>query len=183
MKLINDVTLQTMLQEGKPQKEIAQFFNVSPAAISKRVKRLNQAEPPESFNRLSPGEKKFVLAKVEGKSSSASALEAFNCGSLQSAKSIGSKLSGDPDVQLAISELMHQVGIGRRRRVERLRDLIEANDLGIVAKGLDMANKLTGDYAAEKIDMNVRLEETHRMIALIKGRDRQQVIEAEDGTD
>jgi hypothetical protein len=74
---------------------------------------------------------------------------------------------------------MHQVGIGRRRRIERLRDLIEANDLGIVAKGLDMANKLTGDYAPEKIDMNVRLAETHRMIALIKGRDSQQAIEAD----
>jgi predicted transcriptional regulator len=183
VKKINDETLQEMIKEGKQQKEVAEFFNVSEAAISKRLKRLNQSAPPESFNKLSPGEKKFVLAKVEGKSSSASALEAFNCGSIQSAKAMGSKLACDPDIQIAISDLMHQTGIGRRRRVERLRDLIEANDMGIVAKGLDMANRLTGDYAPEKIDMNAQMMATHRLIAFIKGANKQEVIDADDMTD
>ena len=79
MKKIEDDTLQKMIAEGKPQKEMAKFFGVSDAAISKRIKRLNQAEPPESFKALSPGEKKFVLAKLEGKSGSAAALSTI-CG-------------------------------------------------------------------------------------------------------
>jgi phage terminase small subunit len=178
VKIINDQILQDMIKEGKQQKDIARFFNVSEAAVTKRLKRLNQTEPPESFKKLAPGEKRFVLAKMEGKSSSASALEAFNCGSIQSAKAMGNKLAGDPDIRTAINDLMHQTGIGRRRRIERLRDLIEANDMGIVAKGLDMANRLTGEYAAEKIDMNAQLMETHMMVALIKELDKQQVIEA-----
>ena len=64
-KKIDDEVLHKMIEEGKPQKEMAQFFRVSDAAISKRIKRLTQEEPPESFKSLSPGEKKFVLAKSE----------------------------------------------------------------------------------------------------------------------
>ena len=171
VKKINDETMQEMMKDGKQQKEIAKFFNVSEAAVSKRLKRLNQSEPPESFNKLSKGEKKFVLAKVEGKSSSASALEAFNCGSIQSAKAMGSKLAGDPDIQLAISDLMHQEGIGRRYRVKRLRDVINAADLGIASRGLDMANKLTGEYAPEKIDVAGQMAATMALIAEIRSRE------------
>jgi hypothetical protein len=157
MRKIDDDILQKLIEEGKPQKEMALFFGVSGAAISKRIKRLSQAEPPESFKDLSPGEKKFVLAKIEGKSGSAAALQAFNCGSIESAKTIGSRLSGDPDIQKAINDLMHEEGIGRRRRVQRLRDLVEAKDLGIAAKGLDMSFKLTGEYAPEKVDINAQM--------------------------
>jgi len=170
-KKIDDEVLHKMIEEGKPQKEMARFFRVSDAAISKRIKRLTQAEPPESFKRLSPGEKKFVLAKIEWKSGSAAALQAFNCGSVGSAKTIGSRLSGDPDIQKAIHDLMHEEGIGRRRRVQRLRDVIESKDLGIVSRGLDMANKLTGDYASEKIDVNGQMAATLALIAELQRRE------------
>ncbi len=168
MRKIDDDILHKMIAEGKSQRETARFFGVSDAAISKRIKRLTQAEPPESFKSLSPGEKKFVLAKIEGKSGTAAALQAFNCGSIESAKAIGSRLSGDPDIQRAIEDLMHEEGIGRRRRIQRLRDVIEAKDLGIAAKGLDMANKLTGEYAPEKIDINAQMASTIALIHEIK---------------
>jgi len=153
MRKIDDEVLQQMIAEGKQQKEIARFFNVSDAAISKRVKRLHQAEPPESFQALSPGEKRFVVARSEGKSQSAAALESFNCGSVESAKAIGSRLSADPDVQQALADILHQEGIGRRARVRRLKNIIDAKDLGIAAKGLDMGFKLAGDYAPEQIQV------------------------------
>ena len=168
MKKIDDDILQNMIADGKPQREIAQLFGVSDAAISKRIKRMHRAEPPESFKNLSPKEQKFVLAKLEGKSGTAAALQAYDCGSVESAKAIGSRLANDPDVSTAINNLMHQEGIGRRYRVKRLRDVINAADLGIVSKGLDMASKLTGDYAPEKLDVNVQMAATMALIAEIK---------------
>ena len=164
MKKIPDVILQQMLKEGKQQREIARHFNVSESAVSQRVKRLHQAEPPASFASLSVKEQKFVLAKVNGKSSTSAALEAYDCGSVGSAKSIGSRLSGDPDIALAISDLMHEEGIGRRYRVKRLRDVINAADLGIASKGLDMGFRLADDYPAVKsknLNVSVNVMDLH----------------------
>ncbi|MDI6753055.1 MAG: hypothetical protein QME78_01535 [Thermodesulfobacteriota bacterium] len=47
---------------------------------------------------------------------------------------------------------------------------INAADLGIVTHGLDMANKLTGDYAPEKIDVSGQLTAVHLLIAEIRGQ-------------
>lgn len=173
MKKIDDDILHKMIADGKPQREMARLFGVSDAAISKRIKRLHQAEPPESFKSLAPKEQKFVLAKLEGKSGTAAALQAYDCGSVESAKTIGSRLSGDPDISQAIHDLMHQEGIGRRYRVKRLRDVINAADLGIASRGLDMANKLTGEYAPEKIDLSGQIRATTALIAEIKNRKRE----------
>ncbi|MCG6537693.1 MAG: HTH domain-containing protein [Syntrophales bacterium LBB04] len=168
MKKIDDQVLQKMMAKNTQQKEIAKHFGVSESAISQRIKRLHQAAPPESFAGLSPKEQKFVLAKLEGKSSTAAALDAYNCSSVESAHTIGVRLAGDPDVNTAIHDLMHQEGIGRRVRVKRLRDVINAADLGVVSRGLDMANKLTGEYAPEKIDVNEQRAAVHMLIAEIK---------------
>ena len=170
MKKIDDQVLQKMLEENTQQKEIAKHFGVSESAVSQRIKRLHQAAPPESFAGLTPKEQKFVLAKLEGKSNTSAALDAFNCGSVESAKTIGIRLAGDPDVTTAIHDLMHQEGIGRRYRVKRLRDVINAADLGIVSRGLDMANKLTGEYAPEKIDVSGHLAATLALIEEIRIR-------------
>ncbi len=171
-KHIQDDILQQFVNQGKPQKEIAAYFKVSDSAVSQRVKRLKSAKIPDSFENLTDKEKKFVLGRLEGKSNTAAALQAFDCGSLESAKTIGKKLSHDPDVSEAITDLMHQEGIGRRVRVKKLKDVINAADLGIASKGLDMANKLSGDYAPEKIEVNSRIAETTRMVAVIKEYNR-----------
>lgn len=167
-KKIQDDILQQMMEEGKQQRDIAKHFNVSESAISQRIKRLKPVKLPATFESLSAKEQKFVLGKIEGKSNTAAALQAYDCGSIESAKTIGSRLSGDPDISQAISDLMHQEGIGRRYRVKRLRDIINAADLGIVSKGLDMANRLTGDYAPERIDVTGQLTAVHALIAEIR---------------
>jgi phage terminase small subunit len=179
IKKIDSEILGKMIAEGKPQKEMALFFGVSEAAISKRIKRLKRPDTPDSFKKLTLGEKRFVLAKIEGKSGTASALEAFNCGSVQSAKAIGSRLSNDPDIRIAINDLMHQEGIGRRMRTRRLRDVIQAQDLGIAAKGLDMANRLTGEYAPDKIDINNQHSQTLALIEYIRASDEYRKEEKE----
>jgi transposase len=155
MKKVDMAILQKMLDEGKPQREIAKHFGVSESAISQRVKRLHQNAPPESFANLSPKEQKFVLAKLEGKSGTAAALEAYDVGSIESAKAIGSKLSNDPDIEKAIADIMHEEGLGRRSLVKRLKDLVDSKDLGIAAKGLDMGFKVSNLYAPEKIDVQI----------------------------
>lgn len=172
MKKIDDQILQKMLGEKTEQKAIAKHFGVSESAVSQRVKRLNQTAPPESFANLTSKEQKFVLAKLEGKSSTSAALDAFNCSSVESAHTIGVRLAGDPDISIAINDLMHQEGIGRRYRVKRLRNVINAADLGIVSRGLDMANKLTGDYAPEKFDIMERISADIALIQMIQSREK-----------
>jgi hypothetical protein len=120
MKKIDDNILQQMLSEGKTQTEMAKHFGVSCAAICKKIKRLQKSVPPESFERLSDKEKRFVLAKLEGKSTTQAAVSSFDVGSLASAKSIGQRLMHDVDVNTAIVDLMAQEGIGRRVRIKRL---------------------------------------------------------------
>lgn len=154
-KKIDDAVLQQMLKDGKQQREIADHFNVSESAISQRVKRLQQAEPPESFQKLTPKVQKYVLAKLEGKSSTAAAMDSHDCSNLASAKSLGGQLARDPDVSLAMADICHQEGIGRRPRVRRLRDVINSNDLGIAARGLDLAARITGDMTPEKVVVEV----------------------------
>lgn len=174
---VDSSVMEAMLKDGKSQRDIARHFNVSEAAISKRVKRLEaeNAPTPESFKKLTAKQQRFVLSKVEGKSSTQSALDAFDVSSVESAHQIGIKLSHEPDIELAIQDLMAQEGISRRYRVQRLRTVINAKDLGIAAKGLDLANKLTGEYAAEKIAVAAAVAdvspELQRMINMVTGND------------
>ena len=114
---------------------------------------------PESMDRLTPKQQQVALAVASGRSYTDSVMQAaYEVTSKASAKQIGLKLSQDPDMQIAIHDLLMQCGIGRRHRTTRLAKLIDANDLGIVAKGLDIANKLTGDYAATQIDVHVNYD-------------------------
>ena len=150
MKKINYNELQEFLKAGKSQTECAKFFEVSDAAISKAVKRMKALELPSSLEKLTEKEKRYVLNRAIGKSKAESALLSFDCDSYDSAKSLGCKLSKDPDIQLALSDLMAQEAIPRRRRIQRLKDLIESKDLAAVSKGLDMSWKLDGSYAPDK---------------------------------
>jgi hypothetical protein len=104
-------------------------------------------------------------------------LDAYNCGSVESAKTIGSRLASDPDVSTAIQDLMHQEGIGRRYRVKRLRDVINAADLGIASRGLEMANKLTAEYAPEKVDIDAQMASVHIMLAALKKNESDKKLE------
>jgi len=91
MRKTNDSLILQMLQEGKTQKEIAEHFNVSCAAICKRVKKLS-VKMPESLERLTQKEQKFAIAIAEGKTQTQGALNSHECSSLDSAKSMGYQL-------------------------------------------------------------------------------------------
>lgn len=157
MRKIDDQKLQEMMESGTPQKECAAYFGVSPSAINQRVKKLQACAPPESFKKLTDKEKAFVLAKVEGKTNLEAVKGSYDVTTNESAKSLGTTLMKDPDINLAIQDLLSQEGIPRRRRVQRLRDMIECQDLSVVGKGLDMANKLTGDYSPVQVNHDISL--------------------------
>ena len=162
MNKINNDELKQMLENGISQKDCAEHFNVSPAAISQKLKKLNACKLPESFRKLTTKERDFVLAKVDGHTNKEAAKLAYNVTTDASAKSFATILMRDPDISTAIHDLMHAEGIGRRRRIQRLRDMIECQDMSAVGKGLDMSFKLTGEYSPEKLE--IVSEEDIRMI-------------------
>ena len=152
MRKVNYVELKELLDSGKSQADCSRHFLVSKTAISKAVRRLRALELPDSFKKLTDKKKAYVLNRIEGKSKTASAIEAFDCSTLDSAKALGHTLSKDPDIEVAMSDLMAQEAIPKRRRIQKLRELIESPDLTAVSKGLDMSWKLDGSYVPEKHD-------------------------------
>jgi len=63
-----------LLDQGLTQKAVAERLGVSPAAVSKRLKRL----PPPSFTQLTPKEKKFVECRAKGVSQTESVCQAYD---------------------------------------------------------------------------------------------------------
>ena len=153
MKKTNDEEILAMFCEKRLTKRaIAKHFGVSEQYIGKRLKQLEAVRLPESFQKLTDKQKKYALARVEGKSKTQSAMEAYTTGDRDSAKALGHTLSRDPDINLAIQDLLAQKGIPKRRRIQRLRDMIECADLSIAGKGLDLSFKLAGDYTPERVE-------------------------------
>ena len=128
MRKTDDVVILRMKAEGATGKAIAEYFHVSEAAISKRLKRLRPIQEPVSFANLTDKQKRFVLLKAEGKTNTNAALEAFDATNRNSAKTIGSVLMRNADVSKAIQEIMHEEGLTRRHVVRRLRDLVDHPD-------------------------------------------------------
>ena len=147
----DDRKILEMLEEGKSQKEIAEFFNVSPAAICKRVKKINAVLRVEkSLEGLTDKQKKFALTVANGESATNAALSSFDCNSRDSAKTVGKELMRRDDINAAISTLMQEEGLTRRYRVQRLKSHIDHPDPNVSLKGLDQSWKLDGAYAEEK---------------------------------
>lgn len=151
----DDATILSLLKKGLNQKQISKHFGVSPVAICKRLKRLQSQEPPESLKKLSDKKQKFCLKMAEGKTSTQSALESFECSSRDSAKVIGSQLKNDPDVKTAMADIFAQEGKPRRYRVRRLGQHIDHPDPNISLKALDQAGRMSGDFMPEKIEIEV----------------------------
>jgi hypothetical protein len=152
-RIVDDNILLKMLKEGKLQKEIAEHFGVSPAAICKRLKRL--LPPPESLNNLTDKEQRFVMEKVKGNTATQAVMNSYDVISRKSAKVIGSQLMAKPEIQMAITELMELHGIGRSYRIKRLSDHIDNRDPHISLKALDQSFKLDGSYVEKRINMNI----------------------------
>lgn len=150
MGKLNYDELQSRLQSGQSQADCARYFQVSEAAISKAVKRLKSEEIPASMERLGTKARAFVLNLAEGKNATEAALKAYDCKNRDVARTIGCRMAKDEDIELALADLMAQEAIPRRRRIQRLADLIESKDLSAASRGLDMSFKLDGGYAPEK---------------------------------
>ena len=143
---IDDTILLQMIEDGKQQIEIAQFFNCSGAAVSKRIRRLL---PPESkaLNKLSSKQQKFAIAISEGKTQTDAAMSSFDVTTRDSAKSLGSKLMQQSDIQTAVSEIMQQEGLTRKYRVQKLKTHVDNRDPNVSLKALDQTWKLDNSYS------------------------------------
>lgn len=166
MRKINDEELLQLSADGMAGKDIAEIMGCSPAAISKRLAKLRLQAPPESFSRLTAKEQKFAVALSEGKTQTQAAMESFETGSIDSAKTIGCRLAKDPDISLAVSDLLAQVGLTKRRRAERLRDMIECPDLSIVGRGLELSYKLDRSMV-DVVEYRATIDDIRSLQALI----------------
>ncbi len=186
MRKINDNELIQMLKEGRmTQKEMADHFGVSEPAITKMKKRYrklglyNEYEVPETFKSLSEKEQKFVLARVEGKNQTQSALEAFECSTDGSARSMGSQLAKRDDIQKAVSEIMQEEGLTRRSRVQILRGHVYAKDPNVSLKALEQTWKLEGAYTEKHVNLNISYADMTRNLEEMKREMRE--LDAELG--
>jgi len=156
----DDNIILKMLSEGKTQKEIAEHFGVSPAAICKRVKKINSALKVErSLEGLTDKQKNFALAIAEGKTQTQAALDSHECSSLDSAKNLGSQLMARQDIQNAVAELMQEEGLTRRYRVRKLKGHVDHADPNVSLKALDQSWKLDGAYKEEHTHVHLTYEE------------------------
>ena len=171
----DDRKILEMLEEGKSQKEIAEFFNVSHAAICKRVKKIKTALKVEkSLEGLTDKQKKFCLEVSLGKTKTQAALDSFECSSRDSAKTIGKELMRKPDIQTAVAELMQEEGLTRRYRVQRLKSHIDHPDPNVSLKGLDQSWKLDGAYTEEKHVHVVSYPDMVKNLAELQAKNRKE---------
>ena len=155
-KVDTNIVLQ-LFREGKNQKQIAEHFKVSAVAIHKRLKKI--LPRPQSLDKLTVKERRFVIGVVEGKSKTQAVMESFDVSSRASAKAMQNALMQKDDIQIAIAELMEIYGLTRGYRINKLKSHIDHLDPGISLKGLDMSFKLDGLFSPEKhINMNIDLK-------------------------
>lgn len=151
----NDNKILEMLNEGKTQKEIAKHFEVSPAAICKRLKRLTPPPETPNFDQLTDKEKLFVIEKTKGKSNLQAVMKSHDVTTKNSAKSMSSQLMAKDEIKMSIQELLNHCGIDKPYRIRRLKQIIDSSDLNIAHKGLDMSFKLDGSYAPEEVHVTL----------------------------
>lgn len=176
-----------MLQEGKTQKEIAEYFGVSPVAIHKRVKRLL---PPKSLESLTEKEQKFCINVAKGKTQTQAVIDSYEVTSRESAKVIGSQLMSKPEIQMAINELMDYHGLTKSYRIQKLKTHVDHRDPNVSLKSLDMSFKLDGSYAPEKhVNLTISYEDIQAEMKEIedclreRGIDIKAISEIIDGND
>lgn len=159
MKKIIDSELLAMSERGDQQKEIAKYFSVTEAAISKRLKRLRQQKETASvMSELTEKQQVFVAEICSGKNQTASALAAFDC-LPDSASSIGATLMKDVTVQTAIRLIMEENGLSRSHLVKSLKRHVDGEDNQVSLRATIEGLKLTDSYpAAKNLNMQISSE-------------------------
>lgn len=147
---IDDTKLLEMLHQGMQQKEIARIMNVSEPAICKRLKRLIP-RPDTVLDKydLTDQQKAFVVQKAKGMTNTDAALESYKVSSRKSAKVIGAQLMAEPEIKMALNELMDTY-LPQHYRIRKLRTHADNPDPTVSLKALDLSWKLDGSYAPEK---------------------------------
>ncbi len=152
---IDDALLLRFINEGKTQKEIAQFFGVSPAAVSKRLKRIR---PEPDLSHLTPKQREFVVNVVEGNSLTDSAMQAYDCKDRKSASAVSAELMRKPEITMSIAELMNYHGLSHSYRISRLKQHVDNPDPHVSLKALDMSFRLDNTYPPQRsVNLNVDL--------------------------
>ena len=100
-KIVETDELLALSEQGLGIREIARRVGISPQAVSKRLSRFKQSEPPESLQHLSAKQQKFVAELATGKTQTDAAMAAFDCSTRSSAKVIASRLMKEPDINVA----------------------------------------------------------------------------------
>jgi hypothetical protein len=170
MKKVDDEKLLEMLGQGIQQKLIAKHFGCAESYITKRKKQLQAAdiEEPPTFATLTDKEKKFVIAKVEGKTNTQAAQAAYEVTSLDSSKSLGHTMMQNPKIQKSIAEIMNLNGLTKENRITLLSKWAHCKDGNISLKALDQSWKLDGSYAPLQIDVESKITEDMLTVFLIK---------------
>ncbi len=158
LKKINDEMLLRMIQEHRPQKEIARIMKVSEPAISRRLRKL-LPQPESILNRhdLTETQKRFCLKKAQGLSNSQAVIQSgYNVSSPQSAKSVATQLMQKEEIKKTIAELLEECGLSKSYRVQRLKAHVDNPvDGNISLKALDMSFRLDASYPpARNINLN-----------------------------
>ena len=79
-----------------------------------------------------------------------------------------------------MAQLLYESGVGKRKRAERLADLINSPDLSTVAKGLDLSFKVLGDYAPAQVELGLSDELICKLVDGVVDRYCSPVIEIEN---
>jgi|GEM_PF-808454 len=149
-KVIDDNKLIELFRQGKSLKQMGDALGVSHVAVHKRIKRLGLLQLPESFGNLTDKEKQFCLSVARGQSRINAVMQTYDVTSRESAKALQRTLMKNPEIRVAIDDLMEQKGIGREFRIEKLGEHMKSIDPVVSLKALDMGFKLSGDEQEAK---------------------------------
>jgi predicted transcriptional regulator len=159
MSKISPEALLRMVEEKASRRDMAARFGCSEAAISKRLSRMTAtpAEPLKIDN-LTPKEKSFVVAMARGESQTSAAWHAYDCGSRNSSKSLGSTLMKNQNIKEALEEIRDRE-IPIAHLVKKLRMHVDSHDPSTSLRAVDMGLKLHDAYPATKnMNLNANID-------------------------
>lgn len=163
MSKINSKELLHLIDTNIPRKDIADRFQCSQAAISKRLARLRpktmEAHEPLKIDSLTPKERAFAIAIASGETQTNAAIKAYDVTTRDSAKSLGCTLMNTHQgIREAIEELRERE-IPLKHLMKRLRQHVDCPDPTASLRAVDMGLKLHNAYPASKnLNINANVD-------------------------
>lgn len=158
---IDDDRMLELIDEGLPQKVVAERLGVSPAAVCKRLAKLRPApaEPLPFFDALkSDKERQFVVELAGGVSQTEAASRAYDTTSRESAAVVGSQLMQRPGVREALEEIMNREGLTRSHLIRRLKQHVDGKDPATSIRATEIGLKAHGELVEKRMNLNVNIE-------------------------